>query len=316
MNISRSVGFTINNMKIGVRQHSPEILLVGGIVGGIISAILACKSTRKLDDVLDDIREDLDEIHEEEQDLREENGGELSNREIRRFKQRITKTYVKLALKLVRLYAIPFLVALLSILSLLGSHNILQKRNLALAATVSSLTADFEKYRDRVKELFGEEIDKKILLGSEEVEVEEIDEDGKVAKKKVEVVNPENSNSQVRFFTRHNPYWNDDENYLRMFFNQRQSYLNDELIATNGKYPIVLNKAWDSFGFDPTDEGGFLGWEYDPKNPMIDSYIQARITKVKLPGDNGDYEDAYAIDFNYDGVVNKIVKKMLSERKG
>ena len=49
-----------------------------------------------------------------------------------------------------------------SIASILASHNIMKKRNVALAAAYAAVDKSFKDYRDRVIERFGEQVEKEL----------------------------------------------------------------------------------------------------------------------------------------------------------
>lgn len=52
--------------KLGIKKHSPEILVVTGIGTGIIAAVIACKQTIKANDIIAVARENLQHIENAE----------------------------------------------------------------------------------------------------------------------------------------------------------------------------------------------------------------------------------------------------------
>ena len=52
MSIFNSIATTFKGIAASAKQHSPEILIVGGIIGGIGTVVLACRATLKADEVV------------------------------------------------------------------------------------------------------------------------------------------------------------------------------------------------------------------------------------------------------------------------
>lgn len=167
-----------------VQKHSPEILMGAGIVGAVTSAVMACKATLKLDDVLAESKETVDKIHEvsENPDMIAE-GKEYTEDDM---KKDLTIVYAKAGLKVAKLYAPAIVLGGVSIAAIVSGHQILRKRNIALAAAYTAIDKGFKEYRGRVIDKFGEELDKELKYGIKAKEVEEtvVDENGKEKKVK------------------------------------------------------------------------------------------------------------------------------------
>ena len=65
-------------------------------------------------------------------------------------------------MKFAKLYAPAVMLGAASIASILASHNIMKKRNVALAAAYAAVDKSFKDYRDRVIERFGEQVEKEL----------------------------------------------------------------------------------------------------------------------------------------------------------
>ena len=143
-----------------VQKHSPEILMGAGIVGAVTSAVMACKATLKLDDVLAESKETVDKIHEvsENPDMIAE-GKEYTEDDM---KKDLTIVYAKAGLKVAKLYAPAIVLGGVSIVAIVSGHQILRKRNIALAAAYTAIDKGFKEYRGRVIDKFGEELDKEL----------------------------------------------------------------------------------------------------------------------------------------------------------
>ena len=293
----------LNKIGFSLKKRSPEILVAVGVVGTVVSAVMACKATTKINTILDETKEQLDKIHEYagNPDVAEKYNAEDAKKDT-------AIVYGQAGVKLAKLYAPAVGLGILSISSILASNNILRKRNMAISAALAAATQDFKDYRNRVIERFGKEVDHQLRynIKAEEIEETVTDEKGKEkkVKKNVEVADP-NASGYAKYFTRSNPYWEEDSSYVEMFLRSQQNFANDKLKA-NGH--LTLNDVYDMLGFHDSKAGMVVGWIYDLDHPNGDNYVEFDVKKVNLPNEQGGYEEAYAIDFNVDGnIYNEMI---------
>ena len=293
----------LNKIGFGLKKRSPEILVAVGVVGTVVSAVMACKATTKINTILDETKEQLDKIHEYagNPDVAEKYNAEDAKKDT-------AIVYAQAGVKLAKLYAPAVGLGILSISSILASNNILRKRNMAISAALAAATQDFKDYRNCVIERFGKEVDYQLRynIKAEEIEETVTDEKGKEkkVKKSIEVADP-NASGYVKYFTRSNPYWEEDSSYVEMFLRSQQNYANDKLKATGH---LTLNDVYDMLGFHDSKAGMVVGWIYDLDHPNGDNYVEFDVKKVNLPNEQGGYEEAYAIDFNVDGnIYNEMI---------
>lgn len=293
----------LNKIGFALKKRSPEILVAVGVVGTVVSAVMACKATTKIDTILDETKEQLDKIHEYagNPDVAEKYNAEDAKKDT-------AIVYAQTGVKLAKLYAPAVGLGILSISSILASNNILRKRNMAISAALAAATQDFKDYRNRVIERFGKEVDHQLRynIKAEEIEETVTDEKGKEkkVKKSIEVADP-NVSGYVKYFTRSNPYWEENSSYVEMFLRSQQNFANDKLKA-NGH--LTLNDVYDMLGFHDSKAGMVVGWIYDLDHPNGDNYVEFDVKKVNLPNEQGGYEEAYAIDFNVDGnIYNEMI---------
>jgi hypothetical protein len=285
----------VNKAGLVVKKHSPEILAVVGVAGVVVSTVMACKATLKVDEVLNEHNENMAKIksHEVNDQYTEED----------QKKDKLIQ-YTHTVVNMTKLYAPAVGLSILSVGCLLGSNEIYRRRNAALMAAYAAIDKGFKEYRQRVVDRFGKEVDQQLRFGTQPGEVEKTvtDDKGKEKKTKEKVDVVTNAGSDyVRYFTRSNPYWENDKFYVEMFLNQRQAYFNDQLAV---KKVLTLNDVYDQLGFHKTKAGMVVGWRYDEDNPSGDNYIQLDVKKVYLPNEHtGEPEEAYAIDFNVDGLI-------------
>lgn len=297
------VGMTFHRIGFGLKKHSPEILVAAGVVGTVVSAVMACKATTKISGILDETKEELDNIHKYADDP--ENAEKYSADDA---KKDTAIVYAHTGLKLAKLYAPAIGLGVLSISSILVSNNVLKKRNMAISAAFATVTQDFEEYRNRVVERFGKEADRQLRhnIKAEKIEETVTDENGreKKVKKTIEVADP-NASGYVKYFTKSNPYWENNPEYIEMFLRSQQNYANDKLRAVGH---LTLNDVYDMLGFHDTKPGMVVGWIYNLDNPNGDNYVEFDVKNVYIPDEHGGYEEAYAIDFNVDGnIYNEMV---------
>lgn len=301
--IMSKVSGTFHKIGFGLKKRSPEILVAAGVVGTVVSAVMACKATTKIGALLDETKDQLDKIHEYAG-----NPDAAEKYSVEDAKKDTAIVYAHTGVKLAKLYAPAVSIGVLSISSILASNNILRKRNMAISAAFAAASQEFKEYRGRVVERFGKEVDHQLRHNIKAVEIEETitDEKGKEkkVKKKIEVADS-NVSEYMRYFTRSNPYWENNPEYVEMFLRSQQNYANDKLKATGH---LTLNDVYDMLGFQDSKAGMVVGWIYDLDCPNGDNYVEFDVKKVHLPNEQGGYEEAYAIDFNVDGnIYNEMI---------
>lgn len=297
--------------KVGfeLKKHSPEILVVAGVVGTVASAVMACKATTKLHSVLDETKEKIDMFHQGAEDgkVKSEVNGELvvvdyTEEDCTRD---ITVTYAQTGLKLAKLYGPAVAVGIASVTSILVGHNILRKRNLALAAAYTVVDGSFKQYRGRVVERFGDKLDKELLYNIKSKEVEEtvVDEKGKekTVKSTVEVANPSLGQSMYTFcFDETSSCWVRDAERNKFFLLQQQEYANEKL---RSKGYLFLNEVLEMLGFQRCRAGQTVGWMYEGDG---DGYIDFGIFDIRSEANrnfvNG-LEKSIWLNFNVDGDI-------------
>ena len=215
-------------------------------------------------------------------------------------------------MKLVKLYAPAVILGTVSITAILAGHNILRKRNVALAAAYATVDKGFKEYRGRVIERFGEELDKELKYNIRAKDVEEVkvnEETGKeeISKKTVNVADPNAYSDYARFFDDGCTGWTKDPEYNLMFLKDQQRYANDRL---QSKGSLFLNEVYDMLGIPRTKAGACVGWIYDEKNPVGDNFVDFGIYDMynerKRDFVNG-YERTILLDFNVDGNILDLI---------
>lgn len=292
----------LNRAIFQCKKHSPEILAITGTLGIVASGVMACKATLKVNDILEESKETVELIRKTSED---ENLADKYTKEDS--KKDLAIVYTQTSVKLVKLYGPSVVLGVASLGCLLGSNNILRKRNIALAAAYTTIDKSFKDYRGRVVERFGEAIDKELRynIKAEEIEETVVDEKGKEkkVKKTVEVIDPNTISDYSRIFYEGNPGWTKDPEMNLVYLKQQQNWANDKLKA---KGFLFLNEVYDMLGFPRTKAGQIVGWVYDEKNPIGDNFVDFGIYNLDNPANirfvNGD-ERSILLDFNVDGNI-------------
>ena len=286
-----------------LKKHSPEILVVTGVVGTVVSAVMACKATTKVSTIMEKTKTNVDVIHEcvNNPELAEEYTKEDSKKDL-------AIVYAQTGVELAKLYGPSVLLGAASITSILVGHNILRKRNLALAAAYKVVDTGFKQYRGRVVERLGEQMDKELQYDIKAKEVEEtiVDKKGKekTVTKTIEVANPVAAQSPYTVcFDETCTGWQRDAEANKFFLLRQQDYANEKLRARGY---LFLNEVYDMIGARRTRAGQVVGWVYDESNPIGDNYIDFGIYDIHSEASrnfvNG-LEKSIWLSFNVDGDI-------------
>lgn len=305
--IMTKMGRTFHRTGLKLKKHSPEILLVVGVVGTVASTVMACKATTKVGDILEDTKTQVDKVHtaiEHPELCKEEYTVEDSKKDL-------AIIYTQTGIQLAKLYAPAIVLGALSLTSILASHNIIRKRNIALAAAYTTLDKSFKEYRGRVIERFGEALDRELKYNIKTKEIEEtvIDENGneQTVTKSVEVADPNQYSQFARFYDETCAGWERDSEYNLMTLNHKQNYAND-ILKTRGH--LFLNEVYDMLGIPRSKAGNIVGWVYDEKNPVGDNFVDFGIYNIyseKARDFVNGYEKSILLDFNVDGNVLDLI---------
>lgn len=293
-----------------LKKHSPEILLATGVIGGVASAVLACKATTKINGILEETKEKVEMIHEGV-DAGQVIGIEDGETKIVEYsKEDGTKdlaiVYAQTGMKLLKLYGPSLALGAASLGCILASHNIVHKRNLALGAAFAAIDTSFKEYRGRVKERFGEQLDRELKYNIKTQEIEEtvVDEKGKekTVKKTINTADPNNYSDYARFFDEYCVgFWHKNAEDNLFFLKQQQNWANEKL-KTRGY--LFLNEVYEMLGIPVTKAGQVVGWVYD--SDRGDGYVDFGIYNLyneKARDFVNGRERSILLDFNVDGNI-------------
>lgn len=320
MKLTGKVGRTLNKTKLGLKKHSPEILMIGGAIGVVPSAIMACRATTKLSKIMNEHKTTVEQIHHvanHPEVLPEKQTYSKDD-----MKKDLTITYAKTGLNIVKLYAPSVILGSLSLTCMITSNNILRKRNAALAAAYTAVDSGFKNYRRNVVERFGKEVDKELKYNIKAKEIEETktDKDGKEkkVKKTVDVVDANDYSEYARFFDNGCDNWQKDAEHNLWYLRQQQNYANEKLKSQGY---LFLNEVYDMLGIPRSKAGQIVGWIYDDNDPKHlaehDNHVDFGIYNVNRAV-NRDFvngiEPTILLDFNVDGPIYDLIEAMYTRK--
>lgn len=287
-------------------KHSPEILLGLGIITFIGTVVTACHATLKADEVLDEHEKNVRKM-EEAKTVADEHPEEELDYDDELYAADMRNEKIKTAVKLARLYAPVVALGTISVVSILTSRNIMQKRYLAVVTAYNGLTEVFATYRNRVRDELGETMDRHFRFGTElnEETHTEVGEDGKKKKVKETTENVEkfdiSKDATCRWFDESNHgYWDENPTLSMMTLRAKASKWNAVLLSRGY---VFLNEVLDDMGFEQCQEGARLGWMKN--GPVSGGYIDFGLAR---PDDqtrrfvNGQ-SNIVLLEFNVDGII-------------
>lgn len=320
--IGTSVMRTANKVGFMLKKHSPEILVVAGSIGTVASTVMACKSTIKAVELINEseFKEDLSAIRQAHEEFPVEKYSEMD------YKKDLVVVYTKLGMRLVKVYTPSIIMMATSLGMIFASNNIMRKRNAALAASYATLQKIFDKYRENVRNTYGEEVDKDMRYGRVQKTIAETvtDENGKekTVKTKVKSVDGiDNLGDFARMFNedskafRKDEHGRPDDDYNYTFLDCREAEANLRL-RTKGY--LWLNEVYEMIGFPEVLDGQEAGWIYDPdREDEGDNKVSFGLDKNLIhwetteDGLNCKYR---ILDFNIDGNIRKSPYLKLEKR--
>lgn len=294
--------------KVGfkLKKHSPEILVVTGVIGVVTSTVMACKATTKVNDIVTESKETIDKIHDCVGKGLHTSDGEEYTQEVAN--KDLVIVYTQTAWKFVKLYGPSVLLGAASIGCMVGSNRILRKRNVALAAALTTVEKSFKDYRGRVIDRFGKDLDRELRFGIKAKEVQETvaDENGNetTVTKTVEVVDPNTAHSLYSIvFCEGNNGWTKNAELNKVFLIRQQNWANDKLRLRGY---LTLNEVYEMVGAPTTAYGQIAGWVYTEDGSVGDNFVDFGIfdvTNEKACDFVNGRERSIILDFNCIGNI-------------
>lgn len=306
MGITNNLSRSVNRLGLKFKKNSPTILVVAGGIGMVVSAVFACKKTLTIKEKLAEPADDLkharichDELDEDDYSLKD-------------YRSDITRAYGKIALVCAKEYGPSIILASASLGMIFASHGILRQRNAGIAAAYSLMQQGYGEYRKRVRDELGEDIDRHFLYGTNDEDVEFIENDEHGNEKKVKKNasisdDPKNKviSPYAKFFDESSREWDPDPNYNLNFLLNLQEQMTWML---QSKGHLFLNEVYDALGIPRTPEGCVVGWLYEPDwgCDHVDFGIHNIYSRPNRAFVNGQ-EANILLDFNVYGNIQNLI---------
>ena len=299
-NLTSTITYAVGHAKTFCSRYSAEILLIGGAIGVVTGTIMACKATLKADSVMDEYKTKKEKI-----------GTCLENPEIDydeiTAKEDLKNLTIQTAVKMIKCYAPAVILESFSIGTIFASNHIMQQRNAALAASCAAVEAAYKKYREKVVEKYGKEVDDEFYYGT------------KTENKKITTTDPETGEKTkttesktylqeeygcspyaVLFDSSAIEFYQDDATNMFMLKNREK----EATVRLRANGMLTLNDVYEMIGVKPTDIGLTHGWIFEKDNPDGDNEVKFDMRHVYVKDPYSDREErAILIDFNCDGFV-------------
>lgn len=290
-NAKMTLAKTTGRSLLIAKKYAPEMLIVTGMIGLVTSTVLFVKANEKANNLLDNAKTTVKKASTQG-------------------KKELSIAYVNTGYEFIKLYGPSVTLGAASVACILGSQNIMKKRNVALIAAYKTVEQGFSDYRKRVVDQFGKETDHKLRYGVKEetfIEVKKDEETGKEkkVKTKAEVVDPNNISVYAKFFDESCPQWTKTPEYNLLFLKSQQNYAND-LLRARGH--VFLNEVYDMLGLPHTQAGAVVGWIMRSENS--DNFVDFGIfdfNKISNRDFVNGYERSILLDFNVDGVIYDLI---------
>ena len=281
-----------------VAKNSPTILTVGGVIGIGVTVFLACRATLKAQKVVEDHHERREKVEEEF----DKNGIETD----REYTRELAKVYGKTAIDMTKLYAVPVVLGVASIVSILGGYKILTDRNAKLMNSLAAVTAAYQQldkftkqYRKRVCDDAGKDKDLEYAYGVTKDKCETVSPEGKKENLKGTLHTKDGvSKKDISDFEKLNPYvavFDERSREYKSSASMNLTTIKGQLNAWNdiakariaeakcgGAYPVITqNEVRRSLDLPETSAGAVTGW--DLASDDYDGFIDFGINTITYP---------------------------------
>ena len=293
--------------RMGWMRHGPKILTIAGIITGTAATITACVATTKLAPIMEEHKNNMGKLNETTE----------QNAEAGSKKRDILNERIRTGVKIVKLYAPAAGMYVVSVLEIIGAHNMLTEQKAQLAAAYLALDSGYKTYRQRVIDRYGKDADFELRndIHDEEIEETVTDENGNTTTSTKTIKVSGAHSEYARYFTNKESSSAEQSMDYNKFFLKNQQELANHMLRARGY--LFLNEVYhDLLGLKCSPAGQSVGWIYAPDEDEGDNFIDFGIAEVNRPNpdmSNG-YEKVLLLDFNVDGdILDRATEKGLLE---
>lgn len=324
MGIKESIKHGMKSLGRGIKAKSPTILVVAGTIGLVGAGVMAVIKTKdELQAVLDQHKKDVEAL----KDIKEGRVilEDCTTEEFveKRYKRLLTAQYLTTVARLAKVYALPLLMAALSITAIMTGHGILNKWHLTAVAECYSVKETLDEYRKRVAGVVGPDKEKDIFFDrAKEIVTETItDENGEEKQVSREVTTSTCPRTSYTYIVSEETMcdcidfrWTADvENRLHILLNNANEYFtrHDRACTLND----FMVHHWKDEYLMAHPEVFTDGWM--KHNPLVDESlpdinpIEMEVHKISGPGE----PLKYSVTFNAQGnIVNAVAAANAKKR--
>lgn len=286
--IGKAATFAWHRGGLLLAKHAPEILLGLGVGGFVSTVVMASVATTKLGDVTESAKKDFEAVKTKLKD----DPNFKSDDAVREN----AKIYGKAIVKIAQLYGPAVVVGTLSVGALTGSHVILKKRNVALAAAYKAVSDKYARYRENMEQHVGSDLETEAQS--------EVTPKAAEPKKKPEGKIGRKTPYSFWFDKTSTLQWQGDEMCNSFFLRTQESMANDKL-ASHGH--LMLNEVLDGLGLKRRKYGWTVGWVRGNKNG--DGYVSFGLDSANGPervSERGEPRPWF-LDMNVEGNIMDIL---------
>lgn len=245
------------NVKLFFKRHGSTMLSVAGGVGVVLTTVTAIKATPKALELLEEAKK------EKEEDL-------------------TTVEKIKIAGPK---YIPTILIGTGTIACIFGANITNKRHQAALVGAYTLVDSSFKEYKQKLKELYGEETHNNVV---DAIAVEKVDRDWSVSGsyfgESCDLANEEACGDAVLFY---------EENSGRYFESTVEQVLN-AMYHLNRNYALrgysYLNEYYEFLGLETTDYGSVMGWaptdegeywiEFNTRKTVLDDGLEVYILET------------------------------------
>lgn len=245
------------NVKLFFKRHGSTMLSVAGGVGVVLTTVTAIKATPKALELLEEAKK------EKEEDL-------------------TTVEKIKIAGPK---YIPTILIGTGTIACIFGANITNKRHQAALVSAYTLVDSSFKEYKQKLKELYGEETHNNVV---DAIAVEKVDRDwgvsGSYFGESCDLANEEACGDAVLFY---------EENSGRYFESTVEQVLN-AMYHLNRNYALrgysYLNEYYEFLGLETTDYGSVMGWaptdegeywiEFNTRKTVLDDGLEVYILET------------------------------------
>lgn len=297
----------VNNTKVQVKTHLPEIALVGGVALTLAGTIYACKQTLKLNDILDDHHRRIDEINnvQEGAEYKAEDGTVKPYDDAAKVSDKIC-VYRDTTFAVCKIYILP--AVLITVGEALKIYAFVsEKREAVKYATIANTAlATLQQYRERWRDRVGDDEEAKVFYDRDTSTVTVMNDDGN-GNTTTETINSTTCDIprgqfSVIFSPSTSKMCDDNLRYMLPVLQAWEAEFNDRCFAgLNGGEIVELNRVLRFMGCKERGDWMTAGWVPRKFKGKV-NHVSFGLDKYKKPIEEGglDYEkDGYFIlEFN------------------